>query len=263
MTSRSIVRGGVRVDERPTVTVHIGDVDPAMCAKPEASMALGMRLATAIRHCADRESALRVSAELIGRELGIASGVWRAAGDPPVLVFAGEHGLATSHRRRLLALAKRWTAGDRRASLFQLSEVFGTVTGSAEPSVIDLNCGVLLLAERCVEVEGSRRELAELITALPDSTTMIFDASGEPTDARPDASQAERVMLASLTSREREVLVLLVGGLDTRKIAEHLVISTKTVKTHVQNILAKLAVTSRLEAAALGRRNGISPQTAL
>ena len=57
--------------------------------------------------------------------------------------------------------------------------------------------------------------------------------------------------LAALTRREREVLLLVCKGADSRSIAEALVISPETARTHVQNVLSKLGVHSRLEAAAL------------
>jgi DNA-binding CsgD family transcriptional regulator len=56
--------------------------------------------------------------------------------------------------------------------------------------------------------------------------------------------------LAQLTSREREVLALVADGLSNRQIGDRLVISTKTASVHVSNILAKLGVGSRGEAAA-------------
>jgi DNA-binding NarL/FixJ family response regulator len=57
--------------------------------------------------------------------------------------------------------------------------------------------------------------------------------------------------LSGLTRREREVLLLVCRGADSRTIAEELVISPETARTHVQNVLSKLGVHSRLEAAAL------------
>ena len=53
----------------------------------------------------------------------------------------------------------------------------------------------------------------------------------------------------NLTSREKEVLVLLTQGLSNTEIAEKLIISTHTAKAHVCNILTKLSVTDRVQAA--------------
>jgi DNA-binding NarL/FixJ family response regulator len=64
-------------------------------------------------------------------------------------------------------------------------------------------------------------------------------------------------VLASLTRREREVLALLARGGDNDGIAQELVISPETARTHVQNVLGKLGVHTRLEAAAFVTQNGI------
>ena len=58
----------------------------------------------------------------------------------------------------------------------------------------------------------------------------------------------------TLTRRELEVLRLLADGLDQAEIAERLVISPKTVGTHIERILAKLGAHSRAEAVALAYR---------
>ena len=63
--------------------------------------------------------------------------------------------------------------------------------------------------------------------------------------------------LSRLTRREREVLALLVEGADNDLVAQLLVISPETARTHIQNILSKLDVHSRLEALALVLRNNI------
>ena len=62
--------------------------------------------------------------------------------------------------------------------------------------------------------------------------------------------------LSKLTRREREVLALVVEGADNLRIARVLTISPETARTHVQNILGKLHLHSRLEAAAFASRNG-------
>jgi PAS domain S-box-containing protein len=60
-----------------------------------------------------------------------------------------------------------------------------------------------------------------------------------------------------LTGREREVLRLLASGVSTKAVAQKLFISRFTARNHVQKILAKLKVHSRLEAATLALRNGL------
>ena len=63
--------------------------------------------------------------------------------------------------------------------------------------------------------------------------------------------------LSRLSERELEVLGLLTEGADNEAIAARLVISPETARTHVQHVLAKLGVHSRLEAAAFVAHNGI------
>ncbi len=60
-----------------------------------------------------------------------------------------------------------------------------------------------------------------------------------------------------LTEREREVLALMVEGLNNTQIAGRLTISPSTVKSHVSNILSKFGVASRTEAVTLALRHGI------
>ncbi|WP_309717384.1 response regulator transcription factor [Armatimonas sp.] len=60
-----------------------------------------------------------------------------------------------------------------------------------------------------------------------------------------------------LTVREREVIRLIADGLSNTEIAERLFLSEKTVKSHVSNILAKLHVTDRTQAAVYAWREGI------
>jgi DNA-binding NarL/FixJ family response regulator len=60
----------------------------------------------------------------------------------------------------------------------------------------------------------------------------------------------------SLSLREREVLALLAQGLNNREIAETCSLSVSTVKTHIEHLLHKLAVTDRVQAAVWAVRNG-------
>ncbi len=72
----------------------------------------------------------------------------------------------------------------------------------------------------------------------------------------------DELLAEQLTSREVEVLQLLAEGATSNGMAEQLRVSPNTVRTHVQGILSKLQVHSRLEAAAFAVRHGlVSPRT--
>jgi two-component system NarL family response regulator len=75
----------------------------------------------------------------------------------------------------------------------------------------------------------------------------------------PEVAQrlAARMPRAELTSREREVLELIVRGKSNKDIAAALAISEHTVKNHINNILGKLDVTDRAQAAIVALQRGI------
>lgn len=70
---------------------------------------------------------------------------------------------------------------------------------------------------------------------------------------------APRIGLTALTAREREILALVAQGHPNRKIAERLVISERTARTHVSNVLSKLQLSSRTQAALFAIREGLIP----
>jgi DNA-binding NarL/FixJ family response regulator len=83
--------------------------------------------------------------------------------------------------------------------------------------------------------------------------TRAVQASG---GMRPDPARAAR--LASLTSRERDVLALLAEGMSNAEIAAALTVGDATAKTHVSRLLTKLGVRDRLQAAILAYQNGVA-----
>lgn len=87
----------------------------------------------------------------------------------------------------------------------------------------------------------------------PELERLVVERLGSQigNDAEIGADADDAAALARLTRREREVLELLADGVDTKEIADRLTLSLTTVRNHVQNILAKLGVHSRLEAAVL------------
>jgi DNA-binding NarL/FixJ family response regulator len=85
----------------------------------------------------------------------------------------------------------------------------------------------------------------------PEAAAAVLGAGSSTADAPPG--------LADLTEREREVLVEIARGQSNREIARALVVSEKTVKTHVSNVLMKLGVADRTQAALFAVRHGLLP----
>lgn len=85
---------------------------------------------------------------------------------------------------------------------------------------------------------------------LQESFADLLDPAPEPDD------EGSR-LLAALTPREVEVLMRVAEGEDTRQVAAGMAIAPSTARTHVQRVLVKLDVGSRLEAAALAARTGL------
>jgi len=69
--------------------------------------------------------------------------------------------------------------------------------------------------------------------------------------------RSPRTGLGALTAREKEVLVLIAEGRSNKDIAEQLVISERTARTHVSHLLSKIGLTSRTQAALLAVKEGL------
>ena len=69
---------------------------------------------------------------------------------------------------------------------------------------------------------------------------------------------AERDPRRELSDRELQVLKLIANGKDNAQIAAELVISPKTVKNHISNILMKLQIQNRIQAAVYAVRSGLA-----
>ncbi|MFC3575418.1 AAA family ATPase [Streptomyces yaanensis] len=96
------------------------------------------------------------------------------------------------------------------------------------------------------------RPLAESVAQLARRARLTPTRTAEPAALDPAKS-------LGLTSRERDVLRLVAAGRSNRQIAEELFISPKTASVHVSNILAKLGVSGRGEAAAVAHRLRLFP----
>lgn len=86
---------------------------------------------------------------------------------------------------------------------------------------------------------------------------LLQSAFGELLNPTAQPDDEGRRLLGLLTPREVEVLVRVADGEDTRMIAAGMGIAPSTARTHVQRVLMKLDVGSRLEAAALAARTGL------
>jgi NarL family two-component system response regulator LiaR len=102
-------------------------------------------------------------------------------------------------------------------------------------------------------VRAAHRGQVQLHPEVARKLMSAVAARGEPPASQPAAPFAE------LTERELEVLRLIAGGLNNREIAERLVISDKTVKSHVSSILGKLHLEDRTQVAIYALRHGLAP----
>jgi DNA-binding CsgD family transcriptional regulator len=145
--------------------------------------------------------------------------------------------------------AARWSElGDRwptAAALVREAEA-AAGTGEADRAARALRAGHAIASEL-----GALPLLAE-IDAVSSRTRLSIEG---PTHVVVDEISADRL---GLTPREAEVLALVAAGRTNRQIGEALYVSDKTASVHVSNILRKLGVNSRVDAAAVAQRLGIA-----
>jgi DNA-binding NarL/FixJ family response regulator len=112
----------------------------------------------------------------------------------------------------------------------------------------------LLRLSRTVADHLGARPLADAVALLAQRARLTLGRADGPAPAPADPAEA-----LGLTSRERDVLRLVSDGRTNRQIAQELFISPKTASVHVSNILAKLGVSGRGEAAAVAHRLALFP----
>jgi DNA-binding NarL/FixJ family response regulator len=115
--------------------------------------------------------------------------------------------------------------------------------------------GYLLKDVQPPELVGAIRTVhaGEALLAPAVATMLVEQLAAEDGDGAADRQE-------HLTPREREVLALLARGRANKVIARDLGVSERTVKTHVSNILGKLNLTDRTQAAVYAVRHGIVPK---
>jgi DNA-binding NarL/FixJ family response regulator len=103
--------------------------------------------------------------------------------------------------------------------------------------------------------EGSPRELVEALAQVARGGSYV-----DPRLRPALLSRRSTERLPTLSNREREILDLLAQGLTGEQVAEQLVLSAETVKTHIRNAMGKLEAHTRVHAIAIALREGyISP----
>ena len=172
----------------------------------------------------------------------------------------GPEGQAWLARARAEAMRFRWLAGDGDVDLADLVDAWRTTVGlfTTLEHVFEVARSTVRLAA-VVQASGDSAEAQRLLTTAVESASELgakpliaeIDAIGVTGVTRRDHAYDE------LTPREVEVLGQLAAGRTNGEIAKLLFISPKTVSVHVSNILAKLGASTRGEAAAIARRQGL------
>ncbi len=99
-----------------------------------------------------------------------------------------------------------------------------------------------------------QKEIERLVQRLLSNVAWLSAPRGTEPGV---TSLLSSISMDRLTGREREVLHLLASGASTKAVAQKLFISPFTARNHIQRILAKLKIHSRLEAATFALRNGL------
>jgi DNA-binding NarL/FixJ family response regulator len=171
----------------------------------------------------------------------------------------GREGRAWLARLEAEGARLRWLTGQNPPTADELVEAWrATVEAFDYGQVVQqtrsrIRLAAALRATGRADEAGEQAELARAAAKTMGAVPLLNEIRALGTTGRRPADD-DRSGLTALTDRERDVLGHLVEGRTNRQIAGTLYISEKTVSVHVSNILAKLGVRSRAEAAALARR---------
>jgi DNA-binding CsgD family transcriptional regulator/tetratricopeptide (TPR) repeat protein len=216
-----------------------GDLaEEALAARDEARLAAARarfhRLRAQVEGLADGVAGPRLDHELETNRALFAAEATRVEGHPDAAAWRG--------------MAERWTALDRPylAAYARWREAEAALATGDRATA-----GEALRAARSVAMELQASPLLTAVEGLARRARIAVDAVSRSSPASTRAQDADPF---GLTPREREVLLLVADGRTNRQIAEALFISESTAGVHVSNILGKLGVASRVEAAGIAFR---------
>ncbi len=273
----SVVRGGamvrladlrIRQGRFEEAEQLLADLDPALtndAARPLAAIHLAKGETSLAREVVERAlESIRVESSEAVPLLELLVGVLIAVGDVPAATRAAEALTAAAEQHDSAHLRAMAALGKARLCV-------ATSTGDPRSCLRDALAG-FARAQMPLETARARRELAQLLAADEPEVALAEARRALATFERLHAarhadaaaallrtlgvrpSTARRIDGTGLTKRETEVLELLAAGLSNPEIGDRLFISRKTVEHHVGNVLAKLGLRSRAEAAAYATR---------
>jgi non-specific serine/threonine protein kinase len=198
----------------------------------------------------------------------------RELGERWLIVFSLQDlaGAMTVRGARAIVTPAAGSAGttEAREHLLAATRLFGAAETLREACGVVLPAPLRTLADRDLSVLRQHLDEVAFGQASTEGRAMSFEQSTEyaltlmtppePTPAEPASRAAGRptdAEAAPLTPREREVAVLVARGCTNREIARELVLSERTVDSHVRNIMGKLEINTRAQIAAWAVRQGL------
>jgi DNA-binding CsgD family transcriptional regulator/tetratricopeptide (TPR) repeat protein len=232
---------------------------------------LGMRTEAddAVRHRDRREDVpaaiAQRSAELAAIAAQLALPAPPSAGYQALVRAELARAAGTADARAWMTAVAAWRSADEPYplgyALLRLAEVH-SAAGDREAA------GDAVRQAHAIAERIGARPIADGAAALARRARLNLDRAADlagPVPAEPPLAEeptpADELARFGLTEREREVLLLLAAGRSNPEIARTLFISAKTASVHVSNILAKLGVGGRVEAAAVAHRLGVVDQS--
>jgi DNA-binding CsgD family transcriptional regulator len=235
-----------------------------LAAGAEADVALAARGRGDERAAQEAEARLASILAVVRREVAGPRQRWGLLADALVAHVAAEASrLAPDPARRVAAWAAAvagWTAIDRPYYVAAAGARLGEARLAAgEPRQ---TIGDALAPAAAIARSLGAAPLLARIERLARLARVELPSDSAPAGPRASAAAADPgdpLATLGLTPREREILRLVAAGWSNARIADELGISVSTASVHVSNILAKLDVENRVEAAALAHRLGVVP----